>query len=54
VNAVRDELRKVEPTMVELRELRIAVAVQTDRVRDATKALEQHRVQGRGAWKWVR
>jgi hypothetical protein len=51
---VRYELAKVEPTMVELRELRIAVAVQNEKMRDATKALEKHRVEGKGAWKWVR
>lgn len=51
---VRAELRKVEPTMVELREFRIALSVQMSRVREKTEALAGHRARGEGAWKWVR
>lgn len=48
-NPVRRELANVEPTMVELREWRCALAAQTERMREAARALEMHRKQGKGA-----
>lgn len=48
-SAVRRELANVEPTMVELREWRCALAAQTERMREAARSLEMHRKQGKGA-----
>ena len=48
-NAVRRELRKAEATMVDLREWRVALESQTKRMNEARRALELHRLGGKGA-----
>jgi hypothetical protein len=41
--------------MIELRELRLALAVQFERVRRTRLALVEHQKEGRGAWRgWSR
>lgn len=48
-NPVRRELRKAEATMVDLREWRVALANQTQRMNEARRSLEMHRLAGKGA-----
>jgi len=48
-NPVRRELAKAEATMIDLREWRVALAAQTERMREAKRSLELHRLSRKGA-----
>jgi hypothetical protein len=48
-SAMRSELAKTESPLIELREWRVALALQTEKMRAQKEALELHRTSGRGA-----
>jgi hypothetical protein len=48
-NPVRRELDKTESPLIELREWRVALARQTEKMKAQKETLELHRTSGRGA-----
>lgn len=48
-NPVRRELAKTTSPLIELRERRVALALQTQKMKERKEALELHRTSGRGA-----
>lgn len=48
-NPVRRELARTASPLIELRERRIALALQMEKMRERREALELHRTSGRGA-----
>ena len=48
-NPVRRELAKTTSPLIELRERRVALALQMEKMKDQRERLELHRTSGRGA-----